>query len=91
MIYYEEEKAYKGKLYLKQGYYNYQYIFLKDNTKTADDVLLEGMHSETENDYTILIYHRQLADDYDRLIAVKTLNSVRTLQLTMPQQISIGK
>jgi hypothetical protein len=91
MIYYEEEKAYKGKLYLKQGYYNYQYIFLKDNTKAADDVLLEGMHSETENDYTILIYHRQLADDYDRLIAVKTLNSVRTLQLTMPQQISIGK
>ncbi|MBL4624092.1 MAG: DUF5103 domain-containing protein [Flavobacteriales bacterium] len=83
MVYYEKEQSYKGKLYLKQGYYNYQYIFLKDRQKEADDILLEGMHSETENDYTILVYHRQLADDYDRLIAVKTLNSIRSIEFSI--------
>jgi pimeloyl-ACP methyl ester carboxylesterase len=69
--------GYEGKLYLKQGYYNYSYVFLSDYKKGGDQTLTEGNHWETENDYSIYVYHRQRGTYYDQLIAVKRLNSRR--------------
>jgi hypothetical protein len=69
--------GYEGKLYLKQGYYNYSYVFLSDHKKGGDQTLTEGNHWETENDYSIYVYHRQRGTYYDQLIAVKRLNSMR--------------
>jgi hypothetical protein len=69
--------GYEGKLYLKQGYYNYSYVFLSDTKKGGDQTLTEGNHWETENDYSIYVYHRQRGAYYDQLIAVKRLNSRR--------------
>lgn len=69
--------GYEGKLYLKQGYYNYSYVFISDNKKGGDQTLTEGNHWETENDYSIYVYHRQRGTYYDQLIAVKRLNSTR--------------
>jgi hypothetical protein len=67
--------GYSDSLYLKQGYYNYEYVLLRDNEKAADDSYIEGMHSETENEYAILVYHRARGTSYDQLIAVKKVNS----------------
>ena len=39
--------------------------------------MLEGSHWQTDNDYTIFVYHRAFGDEYDRLIAYKTVNSIR--------------
>ena len=69
--------GYEGNLYLKQGYYNYSYVFISDNKKGGDQTLTEGNHWETENDYSIYVYHRQRGTYYDQLIAVKRLNSTR--------------
>lgn len=69
--------GYECILYLKQGYYNYEYVFLKDGSTVADEILIEGSHYETENDYVIYIYHRQQGTFYDQLIGVKRLNSMR--------------
>jgi len=33
----------------------------------------EGSHFETENEYSILVYHRPLGLDYDRLLMIKTI------------------
>jgi hypothetical protein len=60
---------------LKQGVYNYEYVFQKDGSKVADETLVEGNHSETENDYLILVYHRTIGVFYDQLIACKRANS----------------
>jgi len=68
--------GYECTMYLKQGYYNYEYVYIKNGTTTADETLVEGMHYETENDYTIYVYHRQQGTFYDQLIGVKHLNTV---------------
>ena len=77
LAYNYEHFAYEGKILLKQGYYNYHYMRVKDNNKAGDLSLTEGNHFETENDYTVLVYYRSITDDYDRLIGVEFLNSRR--------------
>lgn len=77
MTYNAEKSIYEATLYLKQGYYNYIYVFLPDDSNTPDETLTEGNHSETENDYTILVYHRPTASRYDQLVGIKKLNSVK--------------
>ncbi len=77
MHYNQKRGGYECTLYLKQGYYNYEYVFLKDGTTAADQTLIEGMHYETENDYTIYVYHHQQGTFYDQLIGLKRLNSIK--------------
>jgi len=69
--------GYEGKLYLKQGYYNYQYVFIRDGENIPDVTYTEGSHVETENDYSIYVYHRMQGTYYDRLVGVKRVNSSR--------------
>ena len=78
MTYNFKEKAYIKTLILKQGYYNYQYIFLPNGKTTGDETFIEGNHWETENDYTIYVYYRQPGENYDRLIGIKHVNSLET-------------
>lgn len=72
-----QKKRYELSLYLKQGYYDYQIGFLEDGKTAADLTLIEGNHWETENDYTIYVYHRAQGTYYDQLIGVRKLNSIR--------------
>ncbi|MEI6764240.1 MAG: DUF5103 domain-containing protein [Bacteroidota bacterium] len=67
--------GYEANLYLKQGYYNYQYVFVENGKQQGDESLVEGMHYETENDYTIYAYYRAEGTLYDQLIAVKQFNT----------------
>ena len=69
--------AYEGTLYLKQGYYNYEYVLLKNNESVGDETFIEGNHYDTENDYTIYVYNQEQGTTYDKLIAVKKLNTFR--------------
>ncbi len=69
------EQAYELSLLLKQGYYNYLYAYLPEGETTADIGYIEGNHSFTENDYTILVYHRKPGDLYDRLIGMSRMNT----------------
>lgn len=68
--------AYEGIVYLKQGYYNYQYVIVNDQNK-VDDTFFEGSFGDTENDYVIYVYHRGMGDRYDKLIGVKHLNTLQ--------------
>jgi hypothetical protein len=65
-----QTKAYRGKILLKQGYYNYQYVVVNEATQLADETQIEGSHWETSNEYTILVYHREIGIRYDRLIGI---------------------
>ncbi len=76
MKYNYERQSYECSLYLKQGYYNYVYAFVPENETIADMELIEGNSFETENNYTIFVYQRTFGAKYDKLIGVKTLNSL---------------
>lgn len=74
LIYDERIGAYTGRLYLKQGYYNYGYA-VPDEKGKPDFAILEGSWYATENLYTILTYFRPRGGQYDQLIGAYTFNS----------------
>lgn len=77
MRYNKALSQYEAVLYLKQGYYNYEYVYLKDNERAGDETFIEGTHFETENDYTIYVYYHPISSNYDHLIGVRRFNSAR--------------
>lgn len=68
MDYNYRRKGYEANILFKQGYYNYLYIMLPNNSKAGDATWVEGNHSQTQNNYTILIYHRSRGELYDELV-----------------------
>lgn len=67
--------GYITQLHLKQGYYEYYYAIEGPDGEAVHDQT-EGNWYETTNDYTILVYYRQLGGRYDRLIAAHSFSSV---------------
>ncbi len=70
-----ETSRYELTLLLKQGYYNYIYVYVPEGSPTADHTNLEGSFWETENDYQIFVYYKDLSSRHHRLIAYRQLNS----------------
>lgn len=68
MKYDEAAGQYEGSLYLKQGYYNYQYVF-------ADGTSPDGNFYKTENEYLILVYYRPQGGRYDRLVGYRLMKT----------------
>jgi hypothetical protein len=60
--------AYTAKVYLKQGYYDYEYAFLPNNGHVADITKIEGNHFDSENTYYILVYNHEPGLYYDKLV-----------------------
>lgn len=75
MTYNAERKEYELATILKNGGYNYQYLFLPAGSKQATSVRTAGSHWETENTYSVFVYYRQLGTQYDRLVGVETIKS----------------
>jgi hypothetical protein len=75
MTYNYDEGTYEALLYLKQGYYDYVFAFLKDGASACDETLVEGSHFETVNEYTILVYYRQTGSRADKLVGVRKVVS----------------
>ncbi|GHV35992.1 hypothetical protein FACS1894178_6640 [Bacteroidia bacterium] len=68
-----EHRCYIASLLLKQGFYDYCFAVLPKDEIIADITYFEGSHYETYNNYTLYVYYRSMFDDYDRLLAVKTI------------------
>ena len=60
--------AYTLTLPLKQGSYNYQYVFLEDGSDIGSTEMTEGNFYQTENEYSIYVYHRPFGERYDHLV-----------------------
>lgn len=61
-------------LYLKQGNYDYQFI-VKNEDGSFTIAPTEGNFYRTSNQYTIFVYYKPFGARYDRLVAVRSLNS----------------
>lgn len=64
-------------LYLKQGVYDYEYIWVPKATGIPDDTTFEGSYFETENDYQVLVYYRRTGARWDELVGYRLLNTAR--------------
>ncbi|MBE9664247.1 type IX secretion system plug protein [Mucilaginibacter myungsuensis] len=60
---------------LKQGVYDYEYIWVDQSSKKVDRIMLEGTHFETENDYQLLVYFRPANARWDELVGYRLLNT----------------
>ena len=70
-----EKAGYELTLLLKQGYYNYEYVYVPEGGKKVDSSNLEGTFFITENDYQIFVYYHDQASRYDRLVGFVIVNS----------------
>jgi hypothetical protein len=78
MDYVAQEGAYLKTLLLKQGVYNYRYLFLPSGSDRFDPDEIEGSHFETENEYLILFYHRPPGARFDRLLGHQVIHSLQS-------------
>ena len=77
MTYNEQTQQYESVMLLKQGSYNYMYVFVPDGSKRANTVYTEGNYYPTVNEYLIKVYHRPPGSRYDRLIGTAVCYSGR--------------
>ncbi|MBK8920430.1 MAG: DUF5103 domain-containing protein [Saprospirales bacterium] len=75
MRYEESVHAYVCEAYLKQGYYNYQYLVVDRQTGQPDAEGFEGNCYETCNEYQILVYYRPFGVRYDQLMVSATMDT----------------
>jgi hypothetical protein len=68
MLYNRARRGYEMTFLLKQGYYNYLYVYRSKDGSTLDEIMVEGSHWETENDYEVMVYYRPTGGSYDRLV-----------------------
>ena len=71
MRYNAENNLYEASILLKQGYYNYSYLFVPDGNKKGIMSECEGDFFQTENEYTVFVYARLQGERYDRLLGYR--------------------
>lgn len=75
LIYDRNNDVYRVRHLLKQGFYNYRYV-IKDKFGHIDEGAICGNFDQTENDYTVVVYYRDLGGRFDRIIGVGANNSI---------------
>jgi len=71
MKYNPEDLTYELSIPLKQGLYNYQYLWQSKNRNTGSTDRTEGNHSEAENEYMVLVYFKDRSSFSHRLVGYK--------------------
>ncbi|WP_100613399.1 type IX secretion system plug protein [Confluentibacter citreus] len=75
MVYDEQDNLYKNEMLLKQGFYNYKYMVV-NNDNTLDEGAVSGNFYQTENNYKVLVYYRDLGARYDKIIGLGEGSSI---------------
>lgn len=73
----EDRNRFTGMIFVKQGLTDYHYIWVSEDGKTRDDVIFDGSHFETENNYQIFFYYRKPGGRWEELIGYNQINTVR--------------
>ncbi len=68
MRYDETTGCYVADILLKQGAYNYQYLWQADGVACGSASLVEGDKYQTVNQYLVKVYDRPSGERYDRLV-----------------------
>ena len=74
MTFNPDTNVYETRLLLKQGFYNYKYVVV-DKNNNLDEGAISGNFDQTENNYKVLVYYRDLGGLYDKIIGVGEASS----------------
>ncbi len=74
MEYDQNSDSFRNTRMFKQGFYNYKYVMV-NRDGSIDPGAVSGDFWQTENDYTVIVYFRDLGGRYDRIIGVGRANS----------------
>ncbi len=69
----ESSGYYLARILLKQGVYNFNFVNI-ENPNKANESLLEGDFSETQNTYEIFVYHQPFTSRAEKLVAYHILD-----------------
>lgn len=69
-------RRYYGNIKLKQGLYDFKYVWVDENGK-FNDTVFEGSFFETENSYQVFAYYRRPGARYDDFVGFTNINSVK--------------
>ena len=76
MAFNEESGFYENALLLKQGFYNYKYVVQDANGELIEGAI-SGNFDQTENNYKVVVYYRDLGARYDSVIGLGEGTSVK--------------
>ena len=76
MGYNPETQRYEKSVLLKQGSYNYQYLFVPNGEQKGYTGPTEGDFFQAENQYSIYVYYCPMGARYDRLIGVTSVRNI---------------
>ncbi|QDO93727.1 DUF5103 domain-containing protein [Formosa sediminum] len=76
MIYNPEKGIYECPILLKQGFYNYKYVTVENQTGIVNEGEISGNYYQTENDYKVIVYYRDLGGRYDKIVGVGEASSI---------------
>ena len=77
MTFDDTSNRFRGSVFVKQGLFDYHYIWVSTDGKTRDDVVFDGSHFQTENDYQIYFYYRKPGSRWDELVGFTEMNTVK--------------
>ena len=77
MKYIPSIKGYVGEGLLKQGYYDYMFLYYPEINKPGLTSLIEGDYSETQNEYQLFVYYHKPGEVYDRLIGTGVIGKTK--------------
>lgn len=80
MKYDEQSGEYQTAVLLKQGYYEYRFVQLTDQKTAAGTPIAitdrtDGNFYQTENEYIVLVYHKEPGGRYDKLVGHTVLQT----------------
>jgi len=76
MVYDADKNKFAASILLKQGVYDYTYVWV-DKAGKQDDTALEGSFFQTENDYQLLVYYHPAGARWDELVGYTLLNTAK--------------
>ncbi|WP_316793925.1 type IX secretion system plug protein domain-containing protein [Pedobacter frigoris] len=70
-------KRFYGNIKLKQGLYDYKYVWLNKETGKIDQTIFEGSFFETANTYQVFAYYKKPGSRWEELIGYGQMNTLK--------------
>ncbi|MEQ7800328.1 DUF5103 domain-containing protein [Pedobacter sp. ASV1-7] len=77
MTFEPSKKRFYGNILLKQGLYDYKYVWLNKETNKTDPAIFEGSYFETANTYQVFAYYKKPGSRWEELIGYGNVNTLK--------------